>query len=613
MTSAEKQHERTVPHTRELSALGLFVLATVIITWPLILSPGEGLVRSVFGASHLFTLEWARAQLVAAPFEVPIWCNDLGYPGGGLAVLIGWPSVLLGLVLRLVFSPLSTYNLIQIFQLVFACWVTYRLARAHDASHPSACLGALVFGLSPLAHSMFLIGEVPNLWHGLLPAAMLALWHAEARRSWAAVGWGSFTLILANLATPYLGIFSALLLAPYALVRLGTSKDRWGTFARYALMAGIAAIAMLPVLNYFAMLDQVAQQWLLKRPASQGISHALGEFDLHFATVRALLEPGEVVLPEGFRRSLQIKYLGLASLLLAGIAASRREKGAGGWWLGALWGVSLSMGPLLHLDMQGPLTVGGLVFSLPMNWLGEALPFFEHVNVPYRAGIISALCLAMGIATGLRQLTARWVIPVGTVLLLADAILLSPVPWPAPVAPLHTAPFYEEIGKETEDYAILPFPFECRPEENIGRYVEYQALVTIHNKRTPWIDSFRADRVVATMGMAQPLDQPLVQGLCSLQDLDAPQPDPPDTAWFASLGFRWLVLHTEYLQGVTPAYRAWLDPVLGQPRESGTLLVYPLGEGVVPEWLLREAEHGALRADGKSLFEPFRFPPGGGR
>jgi len=339
-------------------------------------------------------------------------------------------------------------------------------------------------------------------------------------------------------------------------------------------MALGVAVGMLPIINYYSLLSQGSRDLHALAPAHAAIQMGGSQSLLLQASLPELFWPfGESPMTPGL--SPAVCYLGLVLIVFA--LFGLRTRAGRVWWLGALWGMSLSCGDWLYWGEE-PLVVGGRMLAMPLSWIRAAHPAFDMLHVPYRAALISHLCLAMALAEALK--TWRW--PKWPMLFAGlwclDILVFSPVPWPYLVTQPRVSSFFEECAASDEDFALLEFPPEI-PEASKKRVFRSYILDRArHGKAVPWTDAVRRDRMFSWPNGKQALGDPFIQGLISRLHPGSPDPSRPDPSWCAEMGFRYLVVYTEQLE--PPALQriqAWLNPHLGLPREDGTLLIYPLG------------------------------------
>lgn len=573
-----------------------WVLA-VLFTWPVLLHPASIMLKTQFAWSHLWVMDLVRDHLLSPSPDLALYSYDLGWPAGGFLVLIGWLGNLLYLPLGTLFSPVLAFNAVLFVELMGAAWFMYQVCRRLGAAEPAAVVGGLLFGYSPYILSIVYIGENPNLSHGLFPLSLLCLIKMdEDRVSWPVIP-AALALVLLTATTPYYGIFAGMFLLVWGPARvLTTPHGRVGTLLRFGATAVLGGVVMIPLFRYFDLLNWIAPQWLLLRPASAPPADSTGagvDWLLMNATLRSLVLPGKAELGEVIR-AIHVSYLGVVSLGLAlGGSLLGRNGRQLGWWALLLGSILIMMGPILYVESHPYLTPRNTHILLPLAWLQEKFPLFQTVFVPYRAALVATLCLSVVVARGLTAIMARlspgraWgLMGLCVALTTLDTLLASPAPWPITPDTTTVPAFYQTLGQDRDTYAIYPTPFECRPGKDIGRFQKYFYYQTFHGKRLPFTDRLRPDRMGSLLNQIPQLnDHPLQQDLCDLQAPGQAIPPPRDLGWFRQHHIRYLILHTEYLEpGTLPNFEAYLAQynLKRQDFPADGLIVWTLAEGSIP-------------------------------
>ncbi len=555
------------PTAVSVAWIATFVAFGVFATWPLALHPFSTVQAGAFGGQHLLILEAARRD--GAAELATGWSWALGYPTGGAVVLLDW----LGLGLHLVLAPLAgaagAFNLVIALRFAFAGLAAAALARAHGLGAWGAGAAALLYAWSPYAHSIGFIGEVPNLWHGLLPAVLLAC-HAALRRPHR-VGLVLAPLLLgaAFVATPYYGVFFALAAGAYTAALAWYAPERQAAFVRAAIIGALGAALLVPLHHYFGRLEAIPEPWHLWLPARGSPPDAARDVDLLASTLRSFVVPGKVTVDH---ESIQVSFLGFAPLVLAAVGGWSARRKAAGWAALVALGLTLALGA--HLRASIGSTEGVL---LPFGLLQALIPALGSVYATYRALPIAMLGLAMlgGLAVDARRALAG----VAVLGLALDLAVFSPTPWPMrPEALALPAPL-AAIAADPVPRGVWAFPHECYPGVDRGTYRAMWARLAMLGKPLGNLDRYRDDRTAATLGAAQPPEQALDAGLCALLYGHSPS-FTPDTGWWSRAGFGWLVVDASF---VPPErllrIREWLRMSLGEPAEGGDALVWTLGRG----------------------------------
>jgi len=431
------------------SALGLYAILTVALTWPLALHLGDRLPEGNNDLwQNYWNFSWWKVALVER--NVSPYATDLIYQPGpvSLAVHTHSPANTLGwLPVAVLGGESMALNLALLFGFLMSAWGTYFLARELVGDNRAGFIAGLVAAFtaqhfeqslehlnlaSYQAMPFFLFFLVRLLrqggwryailtgiffglnalysWHnGLLivPAAgalvLTAAWRPLRARA-------SLLKDLAISAT-----VSALLAAPFLLPLLA-SMARGERFQKAPVSKGIDALFLFVPPQHHAFLGSFSQtlyeRW--RTYSSVGFTCYLGVVGLALALVACL--PRQALRTDMGREEVQPDRL-----------ASRR-----------LWG-GLFLGYLL-LACGRNLTVAGATFPIPMPFsVLSSFPLFETLRVANRFVIPAALALSVLVAWGGKRLLAQG-LPLGccrlsrggllTLLSLLVALDMAWVPFP---------------------------------------------------------------------------------------------------------------------------------------------------------------------------------------
>lgn len=417
------------------SALLLLVVVGVAL-WPLpaALLGGADAIGHAVGdlADHYWGTWWfgrellsgawpGRTDLVQFPGEVRLWYVD---PLGGL----------LGLLLRPLGFP-NTWNALVLLQVWLGALAAYAVGTWASGSRSAGLVAGAYAASSPyllgLAHSglsEYLGIFFPVLFTGALVSTM-GLDPLGRRR---AAPWIA-GLLLAGCAAQafYYAAFGALLTG---LAVLGPGwRDRLRVAVRVALVFAVASaplfVAAWATLTSpdAAVTTENAPGWAYK---------ALPATDL-----LTFFRPGEHYFPDTREDNpgiLHVNYLGWAALALAGLGLARRQEQPGPRALLPLAGAYalFALGPRLCVDGR-LIEWGEGPFPLPLAALYLPGSPFRFVHHPYRMVVFLIPIISMMLAWGARRLPppARGA---ALLLVLAEALTLSPAPWPLATTSIET-------------------------------------------------------------------------------------------------------------------------------------------------------------------------------
>lgn len=397
----------------------------------------------------------------------------------------------------------GAYNLLVELQLLAAGFAAFALALDLVGDALAAVTAAAVFGLAPLVLTYCVGGSVTdvlNLWpYPLIFRHGLRAMRGNGRQQWidAAIA-GSFAGI-GFISCPYNAVIFVAGSAPAIvwaaarwravdpLVRRadGTGRPWW--FVLFAMGISAAAVAGAYVLQ---------MRWLMGSAESQmsdatvaATRHAWpydylkpGLVDRYFCTLADFLVVGkeQIIVRDIGSRFIRAEGPGwvVFALVLCGVFLRRRRGVAHGLWLG-IAGFSLlaATGPFL------PVT-DSLAAPWPCNpaWLAIQwlVPGGNLILEPFRYALVVSFALAIPAAFGTLQLmerVGRWVGVAAPLLIVADLAVLSPVPFPMPVAEPLVEKGYRTIIASFPPGALVMLPYYERGTTRLRRIHFWQQLL----------------------------------------------------------------------------------------------------------------------------------------
>lgn len=407
----------------DLGVVAFFLLLALVATWPLATDLGGQTLAGLDPLIDLWTVHWLSGHAFH-PRE--IFGGNIFFPHSNAVLYsdLSMGTVVFLLPLRLfVDDPVLLYNLALLTALTFAGWSFYALTRELSGSLWAGVLAGVLaaFGSHQLSH----VYHLNLLTTGWLALFLLGLHRLLRRPTWGPILLAGVSFALSAQSSGYYAVASAVL----ALVFVAA---HWRAFREPRLLAaagGAALLGALLVAPYLRAFLELREREGLRRPigVSAGLAFHPGR-DLTscaYAYRAALGSQGERLFP------------GVLTLVLAGLALSRRRPSAGLYAAGALVLLALSLGP--RLDVAGH----GVV--LPYRWL-FAIPPLDGMRHPFTFAAVATFVLSvvagLGFA-GLPLASGRWAGP--AVVLAAVAETLAPPPLLRPI-PGGLPPAYERLG-----------------------------------------------------------------------------------------------------------------------------------------------------------------------
>jgi len=551
-----------------------FLGLAVLVTWPMALHPATTILGhpQASAACHVWVLWWAQHHVdeILTPL--------LFFPYGADVVTLYGSDVLSPALLRwLPLPPVLLYNLWVVLLLLLGGMGVDRLARDRGATAAGGLLAGTVFETAPFLQHEALNGTSEIVGVAALPWFLLCLfavldrtdagtWRQPAPRT---LRWGlalglSFGIAVALSAyNLFFGLLSA---GVITIARLATSPTP--VFRREQVQAlGAAVVGVLPVGLGLAWLQvsHGASEVYSRRGNWTSDELALPD---SFASLDMWVDRSAAVIPavqelpfgEVFLYwTTCTVYLGLVALFLAAV----------GWWRGRgrapagslltllVVGALIASGPYLRVAGEA-LTLGGHRLPMPALVLADAFPPFVITAVHayrYAGVVVIALSLLAGLAV------RRWPAALlAGALVLGDAVLLSPVPWPAPVTPLPESAVLDALAA-APDGGVLHVPIEAEHLGDLGRLLLAQ---TVHGKPVQDGGIHRRAGHAATTAFR---DVGLLAGLEArgAPDLPGEKQGRFDLGQLYTLGYRYVLLE---VGEESPAVEEWLLRLLGPADEA---------------------------------------------
>ena len=419
---------KTLSARELLAATGIFVLASLVFTFPLATALGRAnRLDSPDALLNGFIVSWNLEQLRNDPlhlFDANIFFPEKGalaYSENLLtASLIAAPVALVS------DNPILLVNVALLAGFVFSALATFALAFELTHDRLAAYLAGILFAFAP-----YRFAHLPHLQLQLafgipLSFVFLRFIVAGTRRVYATFGF-ALTAFLTFGSSVYYTVYVASAVPIVALTELYwvPKEKRRSAFGRLLVGGVLATLVVTPlVLPY---LDKLQSGRVRSLQAATEFSAGLPEYLSSFSWLHAFLPKANEPLFPGF--------IAIALAATALLTAARERERKWCWVAVGLLGVALSLGPSLGL------------FTFLYN---VATPY-RALRVPSRAGVLFLLAVALLAAIGLTRLTQmkrpglRW-----TLVLVAALECFA-----APLGLRMDAPSYPAIYRHVE---TLPEP-----------------------------------------------------------------------------------------------------------------------------------------------------------
>ncbi len=493
-----------------LRALVLYLLATLILTWPLAGRfathvPGTD-IWAFDEYTFVWNLWWFKYSLLDLGTN-PLYSSYTFFPVGISLVLYTYNlfNAILGLPLQLAFDVVIASNLLFVGSFVLAAYGTFLLihyllgAKRRTSDRPWAyTMAALVGGLAyAFTASRFVyasLGHYNFLSSHWMPFYILFLIRTvRGRRLRDPVLAGLFATF-SLLSEMTLGVFLALFTVLYLFFAGRRVILRGAFLGRVGVLVGVAVISYAPVL-YSILREMAGTDFALP---GWGHSESLLVDLMGFFAPTALhslwgigWREELVAVAQGSGRFTDVHtvYVGFVLALLALFASVKYGRRLWVWWATVLVSAIFCLGPLLHINGRPSFDFDGLVVNFPMPFiLLHYLPVIKINRVPNRFSLIMMLALAVLAGYALAYLLSRfkgraWAAVAAAVVclvMLAEAISI-----PLPLTDATIPSFYRELGRDAEDYTILQLPLGWRNSFGTqgAERTQLQLYQTAHHKR----------------------------------------------------------------------------------------------------------------------------------
>jgi len=446
-------HRGAVGPSAHLPALGAYAVMTVVLTWPVALSPGAVVASDLGDPLLSAAILWWNAHTV--PFS-EAWWNGLFFFPGSDSLALSDHRVGLGLfatpMIWLGASPLTAYGITFLLTWWLSAAAAYALVWTLTSNRAAAFVAGCVFGFNPFraAH----LAHLELLASYCLPIVLLALhrWVDTRRVNWLVLL--SASLLLQALTSGYYFFFMMVFIALWLVWFARELPHRELSCLPLALIAPLVAI--LPVLLHY----QHAH-------TAMGLARSINEIQQFSADLIGLVTAPEPLLlwdaPAEWRKPEGELLPGVVAVLLvvAGAIAgwrgmttvartarlvwARRGLAALGIAMAGIAVLPLLVGPVaftvagIRVSISGNDKPLSIAFACGVLWFATSRPFVAA----FRARSVFAF---YGLAAG-----AMWLLALGP----QGRLLGQPVLYKAPYAWLMLLPGFHDSFRAPARFALL--------------------------------------------------------------------------------------------------------------------------------------------------------------
>ncbi len=447
-----------------------YVILTIIFTYPVAFHldkiPGGGNDPGWY----LWDLWLWKTSLLN--FSSPYHTTNIYYPTGvNMAFSSMTPfNAILSIPLQLIFDLVPAYDILWLISFVFAGYGTYLLVLYLIGDKRAAFISGLVFMFSPyhFAEGFIHLNLVTIQW---IPFYVLYLFKTIREERKINAIFAGFFLFLIGLSEYQYLVFILTFTLLFFLYNLLTDKKnilKKDTIKRISIM--IITFGLI----FFPFIYPLLKELILSK------SHYMygGGFERYSADLLAFIVPQKIIFPIGGFLPVFIGYtvLFLTIIALVKIKSKNRKKEINFWLLSTVIFIILALGPVLHVNGK-LLEEIKLPYSIIMN-----VPIISLARVPKRWDVLVTLSFAVLVGYGINYLLEEkfnkksYKFKKIMITIFLCLILLEYLNIPVPMSETKIPGFYNQLKKDTENYAILEIP---DIPHFAGHYMYYQ---TFHEK-----------------------------------------------------------------------------------------------------------------------------------
>ncbi|MGM9993034.1 MAG: hypothetical protein ACI376_09385 [Candidatus Bruticola sp.] len=568
------------------------VTATTCLTQRLLGHPCSDLWKHIWGAW------WTSEELQQGRW--PTQTNLQNFPKGGKLYVIDQLNALTTACLSNFFGLVAAFNLTQILKLYTSCLGAWLLARLVCQDSWNAAAAGIIYGICPFILTSGVtsaICETTNLEWMPLSLIGMALCLRSKHTNFRAIFFTSASLALSAVGSWYYAeacLISAAVLIIWAAVykevpilnnseKVTIRSNNTGSISKSRFKANWFNTAMACVLSLvlasptaflfasslsgpdslLAKIDVTNRQ----QAANLKFFHKEGDFHNN-ASLAGYFLPGKGQLSVSQDVDLRCKstYIGWLALFLASVGLWKNKKEGRFWVVLGVFAFFISSGPyLVYFGSQSFENPINIFYWIPYNFI----PGFKMAVITDRFSIIVQLSVAVLAAMGLKYICSQlhfnrfFAVLVAILLINAEIMLLSPVPFPIPSSSATQPPQSLYLAAQPGNKGVIQLPLS-RTDSHLqpGEYYYWQ---TCHRKPMALSLTTRIHPYLLTNLLTSSLflcEDPqygeITSGKIFASDIEALRQD----------GFGWICVNDQLMEKEAAAKaNKILTDLLGQPKE----------------------------------------------
>lgn len=459
----ERMSDRVLPPAIQLFVLlVLFACLTLVVTYPLPFRLSTHLAGDDYDVwARPWATWWTRRAISEGH---PFYETDMLFHPRGVSLVyhsFSHVNTALAVVLEPVVGVVAAHNVTVLLAYALSGFSMAILVRDLTKRPGAGVVAGLVFSFSTYhvdqsSHLIILSTQWLPLWMLFVTRLLRDPPHKKwSGRLLGQTGVAALFLVLTALSSWHLLIFAALWGAIYLFHAAvwERARLRWTNLSAFVIMGTAALLVLSPLLLPLiqARLGGAGEGWL-----------DVAVDEAHSTDILAFFVPsrrhpilGALVEPIHERIGRRQVFLGYVPLALALVGALKGGHRARVWLLVTLIFFTISLGA--YVRFNGKLLSLGPGQAPLQPWL---IPLTELIRDPARLTAMTTLGMAVLAGLGVAWLTDNVIVSKSrpALILLGAVILFEYLPWPFPTTRVEGSPFFEELGRVEESFALADIP-----------------------------------------------------------------------------------------------------------------------------------------------------------
>jgi hypothetical protein len=573
--------------SRYFLVVALYSLLTVLLTYPVAFTIGTYIPGRVDAFQWMNALWYTNFALSHPEITSLIHNNMIFYPMG--IPTMPYPSVYnqgISLLLIPIGEIPAIYSFLWLLSFILAAFGAYLLVRYLTQNDYAAFLSGIIFAFTPFhfIHGLGHLSATTIQWIPFCALFFMKVFREGGIKNCILAGVFYILIAMSDLQyMVFIGIFVALLFVYEHVICFRKNKGfllkiHISVLKKY-LIIGIVAFSVIVPLTMSDIQVASSEDNFLKPNHQEAVTYST---DLLSFFLPSLLHPvfGGFVTPTYLsftgNASENTTYIGYTVLILSIIAVLSlwKDRTVKFWGIVALLFSLFSLGPVLHFAGKTVFTDFNVSFPLPYLLVYYFIPFTENIRTTGRFFIVAALAFSVLAGYGCSELVKKYdTKKILIVILIGSLIIFEYLSVPFPMSPVDKPEFYQKIGKDPEQYALLEIPISSNYEAGVT-IIYYQ---TLHGKPVVGGQAARIPVHVRNFETNTPFINSLIFMKPFSNDIIRQNISELGNSILSYNNIRYVVLHTNYLNAdQLKTVNDILSPQFGAPQvyKNDSLIIY---------------------------------------